>query len=193
MPVVLYSEEGGFEVMLDNELLVWVRPEVEDGAARVIFEVPEGVRVSMGCRTPVPGSDLSQVPVMLQTTDRRGSCDSLPHRAEEVGMYAEIDSDEARGKTFKALIFGHDADVIVVFEDETFFYLKADDDCGDIDLTECVFDPRSFPGDRLVNHGICTRQEVDNRERIVREKYEQEEKERRRRYFEELKKEFQAD
>lgn len=105
-------------------------------------------------------------------------------------MYTEITPDQAQGKTFKTIIFGYDRDAMIAFDDGTFFYLKAYNSYDMLCLELEKFDLRDFSHLLLVEHGICSQEELNQWEKEWREKDRQKELRRKRRQLEELKREL---
>lgn len=109
-------------------------------------------------------------------------------------MYRQISSEEATGKTVKSVAqcFASEQ-LLIVFESQNFLCFKAKlDSTGEMaELVEADLDLDSFNREKLIEHGIITKEESEQMDRRKEEEWRKEKEETERREYERLKRKFE--
>lgn len=109
-------------------------------------------------------------------------------------MYKEISWEEARGKTVKKFVNGWFEQMIIIFTDETFTTLEAEQDRyeGDLRIEEKKLKLFDFGDDLLIENGVATDTELEVLREETKRQWKADRIERDRETYEQLKKQFEG-
>lgn len=113
-------------------------------------------------------------------------------------MLTLVQAKDCPGKIVKKISFGIYDGAVVIFEDGTFLWLKAEVEDGDISIYDRgLFNlndrewERPAPTETAIQLGIYTREELDQAREVCQEKAQQWQEEKDRKLYEKLKARFE--